>query len=96
MDAEILAVSANHTLSQKAFADMLKLPYPLLSDFPQREVMKKYDVLITDGPLAGLAKRSYFIIDKKGVIRYKRIMADPRQLLSNEELLQALQGIQQD
>ncbi|MBI3990251.1 MAG: redoxin domain-containing protein, partial [candidate division NC10 bacterium] len=93
-DAEIIGVSANHTLSQQAFADRLKLPFPLLSDFPQREIMKKYDVLVTEGILAGLAKRSYFIIDKNGILRWKKILENPRELVPNEDLLAALQKIQ--
>jgi len=73
---------------------MLKLPFPLLSDFPKREVSKAYDALYESGDIAGLSKRAYFIIDKKGIIRYKHFMADPRQFLPNEELLAVLQKIQ--
>ncbi len=67
-----------------------------MSDFPQREVMKKYGVLVETGPLAGLAKRSYFIIDKQGVLRWKRILENPKDLVSNEELLAALQQLQEE
>lgn len=34
-----------------------------------------------------LAKRSYFIIDRQGVVRYKRVFDDPTQMLTNQELL---------
>jgi len=37
-----LAVSANTTFSQQTFADSLKLPFPLLSDFPERKVIRSY------------------------------------------------------
>lgn len=75
---------------------MLKLPFPLLSDFPKREVSKTYDALITEPPeFAGLSKRAYFIIDKNGILRWKKILENPRNLVPNEELLAALQRIQE-
>lgn len=58
--------------------------------------MKKYGVLVETGPLVGLAKRSYFIIDKKGIIRWKKILDTPRDFISNEELLAVLQQIQEE
>ena len=58
--------------------------------------MKKYNVLVETGPLTGLAKRSYFFIDKKGIVRWKKILDDPRDLISNEELLAILQQIQEE
>ncbi len=58
--------------------------------------MKKYGVLVETGPLAGLAKRSYFVIDKKGTIRWKNVLENPRELVPNEELLAVLQQIQEE
>jgi hypothetical protein len=37
-----LGASANLTFSQQTFAESLKLPFPLLSDFPERKVMRAY------------------------------------------------------
>ena len=34
LNVQLLGISANHQFSQKTMADSLKLPYPLLSDFP--------------------------------------------------------------
>lgn len=39
------------------------------------------------------AKRAWFIIDKTGVIRYAKI-EDPRGIMPNDDLLEALQKIQ--
>ncbi len=58
--------------------------------------MKKYGVLVETGPFAGLAKRSYFFIDKQGTIRWKKILDNPRDLISNEELLAVVQQIQEE
>jgi hypothetical protein len=43
-----------------------------------------------------LAKRSYFLIDKNGVARWKKILENPRDLVSNEELLAVLQQMQDE
>ena len=81
---EIVGVSMNHTLSQKAFSDFLKLNFPLLSDFPDGKTSQAYGVYTAD---RRLAVRSYFIIDKQGVIRYKKVLKQGDPLVENEELL---------
>lgn len=67
----------------RQFQAKLKLPFPLLSD-ETRQVIRRYGVLDTTW---NLAKRSYFIVDRKGVVRFKRVFDDPTQRLTNEELL---------
>ncbi len=87
-----MGISANVTFSQKAFADFLKLNYPLLSDSDGQKVMQAYGVL---DPEQRRAKRSYFIIDKQGIIRFKRLMPSNRELMDNEELLAVIRKINQ-
>lgn len=76
--------------SQKAFADFLKLNFPLLSDYRGRKVIKAYGVFDEKGRRA---KRSYFIVDKQGILRFKKIMLSNRDLLSNKELLAEIKKI---
>jgi AhpC/TSA family len=45
VNVQILGISANHFFSQKTFVESLKLPYPLLSDFPDLRVIRCYGVL---------------------------------------------------
>lgn len=85
-----MAVSANHGLSQKAFADNLKLNFPLLSDFPNLKTIQDYGVLI---PERRLAQRSYFIVDKQGVIRYKKVVKQGEPLIANDALIEELKKI---
>jgi peroxiredoxin len=68
-----LAASANLTFSQQTFAESLKLPFPLLSDFPDRKLMRSYGVL---NETTMTAHRSFFLIDPQGMIRQKWIIAD--------------------
>ena len=48
--------------------------------------------MVTDekSPIYRYAKRAYLIIDKTGVLRYKKILDNPRELVSNDELLAEL------
>jgi peroxiredoxin len=63
-----LAVSANVTFSQQTFAESLKLPFPLLSDFPERKVMRSYGVF---NEKTQNALRSFFLIDPEGIVRQR-------------------------
>lgn len=80
-----MGISANAPFSQKAFADFAKIVYPLLSD-QSGKVMQAFEVYDQQ---RRLAKRSYIIVDKEGVIRYRNIRPSnsEKDLLSSEELL---------
>jgi peroxiredoxin len=72
LDAQVIGISVNEPFSNKAFAEKNKLVFPILSDY-NREVIKLYGIEVTD--FAGIkgytvAKRSIFIVDKNGVVRY--------------------------
>ena len=79
-----MGLSANVRFSQQAFADFLKLNFPLVSDAPDLKTIDAYGVLV---PERRLAQRSYFIVDKQGVVRFKKVLAPKEPLLSNEALL---------
>ena len=74
----------NHPLSQKAFSDFLKLNLPLLSDFPDGKTSLAYGVFNAE---RRLAVRSYFIVDKQGVVRYAKVLKQGEPLVPNEDLL---------
>jgi peroxiredoxin len=82
--------------AQKAFADFFKIDYPLLSGGRDvtvvHRVLKAYGVFREDRLNA---TRSYFIIDKEGVIRYKNIRPSQgeKDLLSTETLLNEVKKI---
>jgi peroxiredoxin len=86
----VLGISANVTFSQKAFADFLKLNFPLLSDFPGLNAMQAYGILNAERKLA---QRSYFIVDKQGVIRYKKVLKPGEPLVTNDALIEELKKI---
>jgi len=65
LDAQVLAISSQGLVSHEAFAQKYGLKFPLLVD-SEKDVAKAYGVL---GPL-GFPRRSVFIVDREGVIRY--------------------------
>ena len=70
-DAQVLAVSVDSVFTLNKFKQDQNYNFPLLSDF-NKEVSASYgafyDSWILD--MKGVAKRSAFVIDRDGVIRY--------------------------
>jgi peroxiredoxin len=85
-----VGISANVAFSQKAFTDFLKLNFPLLSDFPELKTIQAYGVFNAE---RRLAQRSYFIVDKQGVIRYKRVLKQGEPLIANDDLLEEVKKL---
>lgn len=84
-------MSANTTFSQQTFAESLKLPYPLLSDFPDRTVIRAYGIL---NEKAMIANRTFFLIDRQGVIRKKWVIENPSTtVVYSDTLLRDIQAI---
>ena len=90
VDAEVIGISANAPFSQKAFADFLKLNFPIVSDFPDLKTIESYGVLNKE---RRLAQRSYFIIDKTGVVRYKKLISSGEPLVPNEKLVDEIKKL---
>ena len=72
LKAQVIGISVNDPFSNRAFAEKNKLVFPILSDH-NREVIKSYGIEAFD--FAGIkgytvAKRSIFVVDKNGVVRY--------------------------
>ena len=82
MGAKVMGVSVDSPWSHKAFADTREIHFPLLSDFG-REVTEAYGVKHE----AGFPKRAYFVIDKDGVVRAKRVEDSPRDQPEVEDVL---------
>ncbi len=79
MNAEVYGISVDGPFANAAFAAKNELNFPLLSDYA-RAAVTAYGVNHDD--FAGLtgytaAKRSVFVIDKEGMIRYAWIAPNP-------------------
>ena len=76
----MVGISANVRFSQQAFADFIKLNYPLVSDAPEGKTSQAYGVYNSERKIA---QRAWFIIDKQGVVRYKKVLAPKEPLVEN-------------
>lgn len=76
LDAEVIGISIDSFFVQKAFKDAQNLNFTLLSDF-NKEASESYGILDNDFfGMAGVSKRSAFVIDKEGVVRYAEVLDD--------------------
>src|SRR3954470_18017815 len=67
-DTEILAISTDPSYSLRVFADTDGLNFPLLSDFwPHGAIASSYGVFDSE---LGVARRSSFVIDQGGIVRW--------------------------
>jgi peroxiredoxin len=67
-DTEVLAISCDPVYAMRQFADTDRLNFSVLSDFwPHGEVAQAYDVF---NDRTGAPRRSSYIIDKSGVVRW--------------------------
>ena len=89
LDIQILGISANDSFSQKTFADSLQLPYPLLSDHPELKVIRSYGGVrqFPKDPSRQVAWRSFFLIDKEGIVR-GRWRAEDAEVFPSDTILQ--------
>ena len=80
LNAEVLGLSVDSPFSLGAWAEKEKITIPLLSDF-NKEVSAAYGAQYAELiGLKGVAKRSAFVIDKQGIIRFASVSDDAKVL----------------
>jgi len=93
---QILAVSVDSHEESKKFGDMLRkrfdgeFDFPLLED-KEHKVINRYGVFNPDG--RGWPHASTFLIDPKGVVRWKFVEVDYTKRPSNEQIRRELAKI---
>lgn len=95
LNAQVVGIDVNDPFTNKAFADENRLQFPLLSDYA-RNTVRAYKINHDD--FAGLkgytaAKRSIFVLDDKGTVRYRWVSDDPMKEPNYEEIKTALSKI---
>ncbi len=86
LDAEVLGVSPQTLDSHERFRAKYGLTVPLLAD-PDREMIRAYGVL---GP-GGMVRRSIFIVDPEGIVRYRQVALLGLRYQDVEDLKRSLQ-----
>ena len=95
LNAQVIGISVNDPFSNKAFSEKNRLPFPILSDY-KREVTRTYELELPN--FAGLdgytvAKRSIFVIDSEGTVRYVWISDNPAVEPNYQEIQKVLEQI---
>jgi peroxiredoxin len=74
-NAKVLGISVDSVFTLQKFKEEQQYNFPLLSDF-NKEVSNLYDSIYHDWILdmKGVSKRSAFIIDKEGIVRYSEVL----------------------
>ena len=93
MNAEVLAVSVDSLFTLDKFKQEQKLNFPLLSDF-NKEVSDAYGSIYTDFAfgMKGVSKRSAFLIDTEGNIKYAEVLEDAGKVPNFEAIQSALKA----
>jgi peroxiredoxin len=92
LNAQTVGISVDSLYTLKVFAQTYNLQFPLLSDF-NKKVSKAYGVLQDSWPgfgYKGVAKRAAFVLDSKGILRYKWVSDVPSVEPPYEEIISAL------
>lgn len=95
LNAQVLAVSVDSPFTLGKFKEDQGLNFPLLSDF-NKDVSRAYGALYEDFVfgMKGVAKRSAFVIDGQGVIRYAEVLENAGELPNFESVKTTLSGLQ--
>jgi peroxiredoxin len=82
--------------AHKAFAESLFLTFPLLSDF-NRQVVQQFGIAyMEDQPFTGfwgMSRRSVFVLDRDGIVRYVWVTDDPLVAPDIEAVVQAVEAL---
>ncbi|MBI5150074.1 MAG: thiol peroxidase [Candidatus Omnitrophica bacterium] len=93
-DVAVLTISMDLPFAQKRWCGAAGVArVQTLSDYREAAFGKAYGVLIASPPLLRLLARSIFVVDAKGVLRYKQIVPEITTEPKYEEALAALKKL---
>ena len=98
LDAKVIGISGDNPFAQAAWAEKEGITLPLLSDY-EHSVAKAYgvayDQFLPEANLimGGVAKRSAFLIDKAGIVRYAEVQNHPKDLPNFDAIKETLKSL---
>jgi peroxiredoxin len=95
LDAQILAISVDSLFTLDKWKQEQKFNFPLLADF-NKSVSKKYDTLYKEFvfEMKGVSKRSAFVIDRDGIIRYAEVLDNAGEMPNFDAVRKTLKGLE--
>jgi glutaredoxin-dependent peroxiredoxin len=94
LNAEVIAISVDSLFTLGKFKEIEGYNFPLLSDW-NKETAKAYGALYDEFVLGmkGVAKRSAFVVDKNGIIRYAEVLENAGELPNFAAINETLKSI---
>lgn len=93
LGCKVFGISTDSPFALDAWAREQNYQFPLLSDY-NRDVSRAYDSLYAELlGFKGVSKRSAYVIDRDGKIRYSQVLEDARQLPDLEAIKKCLKEI---
>jgi peroxiredoxin len=96
LNAEILGISIDSVFTQKRYKEEQKLNFELLSDF-NKEASRDYGSLYESFIFGtkGVSKRSAFVVDKEGILRYCEVLENAGEQPNYENIQACLKNLNQ-
>ena len=93
-NAQVIGISVDSVFTLKKFKEDQQYNFLLLSDF-NKEVSATYGSLYNDWILdmKGVSKRSAFVIDKTGIVRYAEVLETAGEIPNFEAINQVLEAL---
>ncbi len=94
LDADVIAVSVDSLFTLEKYKSEQGYNFPMLSDW-NKTTASAYDTLYEDFVLdmKGVAKRSAFVIDREGIIRYAEVLENAGDLPDFNKIKETLAGL---
>jgi len=94
MDAKVFGISVDMPFTLAKYKTDNQLTFPLLSDF-NKEAITAYECKYDNWSvgLKGVAKRSSFVIDKEGIIRFAQVLEVAADYPDFDGIKKALEGL---
>jgi len=93
-NAQVYGISVDSLYTNGKFKEEQKLNFPLLSDF-NKEVSTAYDTIYEtfSNDMKGVSKRSAFVIDKEGIVRYAEVLENAGEVPNFEAINKTLESL---
>jgi glutaredoxin-dependent peroxiredoxin len=93
LGCKVFGISTDSPFALDAWAKEQNYQFPLLSDY-NKEVSPAYDSMYAELlGFKGVSKRSAYVIDSQGKVRYREVLEDARQLPNFEAIKNCLKEI---
>jgi peroxiredoxin len=93
LECKVFGLSTDSPFALDAWAKQEGYQFPLLSDY-NKQTAREYGALYEDMMgFKGVCKRSAFVIDRQGVVRYAEVLADARNLPNFEAIKSCLKQL---